>query len=446
MKITRSTWSSNWGERNWTFSWPIFYHNDDADQASYMAQERSHAKFKFVRHVKAKGELYKLTEESKARAGRLITGPWRSDTSSQGWYVFAEYGGGDIPPVPARYASIIQDCQVFTTNYGEDRRSNGWNLTEFRCIYWVRPDNTLALWALWVLTNGKQNTLSYYTYDPRYDIEAEPVKLADAYAFGIFRSRLPGEVYDRQGNLTPDLIDQMKACTVNQWEFLQDANLISQVIDVGKKLLTFDESDLLKSLSDLYLTYSFGASNTSRDYRELASSISTELKRYVLMADSRDTKVRSRSSSKLLWQGLEWEADYSLTAYLDAYDQGVMGLFNQLDRWGVYPDRAAIWEIVPWSFVVDWFVNVKENLRRRDALYWREYYNVHHSIRSVKLRTVRDFNKTNPNSLLAGMLSISLYERNVEQELPAPMVDLDFRVPRHFHQWVSGAALVIQRS
>jgi hypothetical protein len=238
----------------------------------------------------------------------------------------------------------------------------------------------------------------------------------------------------------------MKACTVNQWEFLQDANLINQVIDVGKKLLTFDESDLLKSLSDLYLTYSFGASNTSRDYRELASSISTELKRYALMADGRDTKVRSRSSSKLLWQGLEWEADYNLTAYLDAYDQGVMGLFNQLDRWGVYPDRAAIWEIVPWSFVVDWFVNVKENLRRRDALYWREYYNVHHSIRSVKLRTVRDFNKTNPNSLLAGMLSISLYERNVEQELPAPMVDLDLQVPRHFHQWVSGAALVIQRS
>jgi hypothetical protein len=281
---------------------------------------------------------------------------------------------------------------------------------------------------------------------------AKQIKLLRGLLQQVFEvERVPYEIEKEFGNMVPSVIDQMHAVDMNQLEFISNPNLVKDVIQLGKSIAGADGISTLKEAadvaSDVYLSYRFGAASTARDYRDLASAISKETTRIYQARKYRDKRVRSRSQLSIPWLfNLTWSVSCNLTAYLDNYEQGMMGVMNKLDSWGLYPDRAAVWEIVPFSFVVDWFVNVQENLERRDAQFWREFYNCRACICTRKLSTTADASTMFPNSLIGGSADISLYNRRVQRSLPVPTIDLDIGLPKGKHAWVTSAALVIQRS
>lgn len=448
---------SVWGSSG---QWSLYYRllqpsdpEDVLEHSSFMLKVKGSAKFKPCKHSKADGSIHRIEESSwrKYFAGkpgaRLVTHSWDSPRNIKGYAYHLRFGGRS-PIVPDGYASYVEGCRMTSIFHWEDGGVIGDHPYIRQDVSWIDDRGRKKL-AAWRLYRDYDEPFVEFRWQDAFaspiEVKTQPDNWVETLAFMAYESNLSRELY--RGDHTISLIDQMHATTMNQFEFLTDLNLIKQVYDVAEKAVTLNWGGTLKELSDLYLTYSFGASSTARDYVELARAVSEETTRYARARRYRDRRVHTRSRLQdIPWLGSPSKALLVTTAYLDNFDQGVMGLMNSLDSWGIYPDLSAVWEKVPFSFVVDWFVNVQTNLNRIDANIWREYYNVRACICSTKLETVYDWQTVHPGSRLAGQASISLYHRWIQYSLPQPMVDLDIGLPSGTHQWVTGAALVIQRS
>lgn len=413
--------------------------------------ERSGAKYKPARHIKAEGAFFQLRESewlelTKGRDNyRFVSGPWTGPVDKKGFRMEWDRSC-DVPTIPSRYAS--RAAGTVPTTYRLRRYRNDVYEYSYEYCVWADSSGWILLTASrYCPATGSPHAYSFSTYGVKLTpLDAEELPMGLGLCTIVHNSALPYEVSKELGDLTLPAIEQMHATNINQFEFLQDVNLVSQVFSLAKDVYTLNAGATLKDLASLYLSYSFGASSTYRDYVELGDSVAKEVARYSSASRYRDRRVHSRSSGTLDFLGQRWSARYNLTAYLDNFDQGIMGLMNTLDSWGFYPDRQAVWELVPFSFIVDWFVNVQDNLARRDAEYWREYYNVHACILTYKLETNWSYQNRNSTSLVGGSAHISLYNRSVERELPCPVVDWDVHLPSGVHQWVTGAALVIQKA
>lgn len=130
---------------------------------------------------------------------------------------------------------------------------------------------------------------------------------------------------------------------------------------------------------------------------------------------------------------------------------------------GVKPSLADLWELVPFSFVVDWFLKVGPWLKQFDVDLLPAEVVVHDYCRSFRYNLVQDTkvvdlgsfiepgssNSTHldwsvtPSSDVASTDVTSFYRL---PGVPAPKEALspDFRTPRGL-QWVSGAALALSR-
>jgi hypothetical protein len=422
------------------------------EHASFMLKVKGKSKYKPCKHSKADGLICQIGDVSwrKYFAGkpnaRLVTSDWDSPTTEKGYTVHLRFGGRS-PIVPDAYDSRTEGCRLNSYYHWVDGGVIGKHPSIRQDVVWI--DDTgrkrLAAYRLYHDYDEPFVEFKFQTaFSPVIDMQARTDNWVETLAFMAYESKLARELY--RGDHTISLVDQMHATTMNQFEFLGDLNLVKQVMDVAEKAVSLDWGGTLKELSDVYLTYSFGASSTARDYVELAGAISKEAARYIRVQRYRDRKVHTRSTEHPVWLGSPSEARLVTTAYMDNFDQGIMGIMSALDSWGMYPDLSAVWEKVPFSFVVDWFANIQRNLNRIDANIWREYYNIRACICSTKLKTVYDWQTVHPGSRLAGQASISLYHRWIQYSLPQPMVDLDIGLPSGVHQWITGAALVVQKS
>lgn len=135
----------------------------------------------------------------------------------------------------------------------------------------------------------------------------------------------------------------------------------------------------LKELVDLHLSYKFGVVPAIRDITSMFAAHSEVEKRLKYLNDHRGSYVPIRASKKL--PASYSPGDLSPTGSLEfgsvlrnAYTKAVifgMGKIrddiNEASRWRAYSEYFGLnkviglgWELVPFSFVVDWFTNAQE--------------------------------------------------------------------------------------
>lgn len=138
----------------------------------------------------------------------------------------------------------------------------------------------------------------------------------------------------------------------------------------------------LRDLSQLHLAHSFGVAPLAEDLGELAAKlweVKIHTQWWKSMTDGNAHTVRSRVSDYQSWNNpLITSGRYLVTEKVENSTIGVLGahmrirpvteevaqmrLFQQIIGWNV-PLQIA-WELVPFSFVVDWFLPVGELLNR----------------------------------------------------------------------------------
>jgi len=138
-----------------------------------------------------------------------------------------------------------------------------------------------------------------------------------------------------------------------------------------------------------------------------------------------------------------------LTVQCDTYPTGVTGgiqmMIGGMKRWGIYPEMVNLWDVLPYSFVADWFVQVGDFLEGvDDYMNQKWYFPIQYCIMSEKWEVGRDINSIAPLRGATGTVRFSYYTRWISRELPLPPVSLsaESRAEKHL---LESSALVLGR-
>jgi hypothetical protein len=163
-------------------------------------------------------------------------------------------------------------------------------------------------------------------------------------------------------------------------------NFLLELTDIKHiKRFFAPSSDLLKKISEGHLTWSFGIKPLINDLAEIYNSLYNYEKRIRDFLKRRNTDQRryysetvpeTETSPHLNWNIRDFRG-YSKTKVVRTatmtyqYDlEDIVSLLDQLqalrDILGLRLTPSVIWEAIPFSFVVDWFLNVGEFLKSRE--------------------------------------------------------------------------------
>jgi hypothetical protein len=244
----------------------------------------------------------------------------------------------------------------------------------------------------------------------------------------------------------PQFWGDLAAETADDCRVLTD-NEVANVLDLID-LALFDPSDLFEVsgrgaaqlVSSAYLTEHYGLENNARDLNKILRANSSKLDHYVL--DSRIARASSRESTP----SKRFDGVWSTVATLKLYytpPQDVLTFFAY-EAWvyGFSASASTIWDLIPFSFVVDWAVNLGDCFNRLDSQYFLSKVRQNSCVKSTLSTNLVDGAQLFTG--LSGTLTVSVYHREVLSSLPDMPVRLEVTTPSPEHFW-EGAALLVQQ-
>jgi hypothetical protein len=120
------------------------------------------------------------------------------------------------------------------------------------------------------------------------------------------------------------------------------------------------------ALAGAYLSYMYVIAPGIRDYKDVKGNIKTLFKGFTRYRFSNE---RRRGILRLKTPVLDTLADltHACTLNLKLKDNPYAAIFNALEKLGLDPSAGNIWDLIPFSFVVDWFLHVGPLLSKADA-------------------------------------------------------------------------------
>lgn len=260
-----------------------------------------------------------------------------------------------------------------------------------------------------------------------------------------YESGIPNDLLSF-GDLAQNAIDSTRALDINTPAFLLDFLKTKDILLGIWKVLSGDLSP--KALSSLFLSFRYGVNLTVKDAKELASAIK-QMQRDI--PDEEYSIVRRGISGEGeayytevgLLKG-DWSHNFKM--YYDPYPDNFRKLVRQAYSWDLYPSWQNLWDYIPFSFVLDWFLQVEDELERWDT---RNY------VATLRFEScILTSKKTYPlpDSLLSSVggtslinnVNVVIFKRRVVATPPMPISRLD-SPSGPFTNWLEGSALFIQR-
>lgn len=149
------------------------------------------------------------------------------------------------------------------------------------------------------------------------------------------------------GAATENAVENARTFTGNGIAYLLEARELGQTVKDLISLLKTRVSP--KALANLWLSYRYGLRLTAMDTQEICAGISNAIHHeeatYKNYAYVRGTAGGGTTHTILYYQGRP-EVEY-------------FKIVKALMDWDVLPDFTNVWDMIPFSFVVDWFVDVE---------------------------------------------------------------------------------------
>lgn len=232
-----------------------------------------------------------------------------------------------------------------------------------------------------------------------------------------------------EGEATQQAADRVRYFDGNTAVYLKELlELKDAVLDLAR-LLKGDVS--LKSLADLWVSSQYGLKLTALDTIDLVESVARKLQ-----SDPRGLFSVSRGSA--FRDGVTCH----VKMYYDPTTRnGFASAMANLFEWDLFPSLQNVWDVVPYSFVVDWFVDVEDFLTAIDTRTYLSVLNVFSTLYSVKYR----WGVNLPQSFgLFGRMQASRFTRFSTEEPVEPVPTFSGDLPS-FKNIITGGALIIQR-
>lgn len=268
------------------------------------------------------------------------------------------------------------------------------------------------------------------------------------YAYGVkIEQCLPDTPKELWGDLTDIAVQNAQALDVNAIAYTRDLLTIRRDVDAILDILHGRVS--MKKLADAWLSFKYGLRLTIRDSGELGHALGKALlakrqKQLYSVCRAKDVCVSMCSKGPL--DGVSLSDTYNLKIYYSPIDDKFLSLCKTLMDWDTMPTLQNVWDLIPYSFVVDWFTDFSRTLNRIDS---NTYLNTVRVLGTIKTRkTVIDSIPIDRIGLLggsrwSGTLSLDIYKRNLETTLDLPL----FRSgsPDEFHNIAELTAIIIQK-
>lgn len=270
-----------------------------------------------------------------------------------------------------------------------------------------------------------------YTYSPtaiRSTLDAYAIELEDSYK--LFP--LPDSDY---GCIAMEAANKVNKNQVNMFAFLRDMRHPTEMIPKLKNMLK------LKDWSDRYLTVNYGILPTVSDIQAIVRAFRNVLP-YI---DKNGFETySSMDSSSISTDNLLYELEQHIKLAIDDEDSELLHLARRIDSSGFLPSFQDIWDLVPYSFVIDWFVDVGGLLERIDTGLRISRLNIRYTTSSRKASVTRVLPRT-LTAQLYGSISVVHYRRWVSDQCPVPPLSL-LPTFQGFNHWLESGALLIQRA
>jgi len=138
-----------------------------------------------------------------------------------------------------------------------------------------------------------------------------------------------------------------------------------------------------------------------------------------------------------------------MTVECASYPDGMLGKLQEFiggaKKFGLWPACTNLYDLIPYSFVLDWFLPFGDFLQDTDNfLDTKNYFPISHVIMSEKYELGVESTVIAPTFPVTGRITITFYDRWVTTELPLPNVSFDEGSGLGTHL-VEASALVLQR-
>lgn len=244
--------------------------------------------------------------------------------------------------------------------------------------------------------------------------------------------------------------DLVRRCA-NDAQVVQ-TNSIELVRDIRELSSTLEEVYALtrgkvnaKKIAQSYLSYKYGARLTFKDLQLIAKTAKEQLeKQHLAYSKVHASNVVSTLPIKGTGIGSR-TSKYTYTIHYRPYSQDWRRGIQLAQDSGLFPSLQNSWDLVPLSFVADWFTQLGDRISMFDAdTYWSTY-DILGCCSSVK-QTFSDVTKLFSTTLwtLVGSCDLHYYSRAPHLSvLPASYFE---NSPREFRNYAEALALIVANS
>lgn len=206
-----------------------------------------------------------------------------------------------------------------------------------------------------------------------------------------------------------------------------------------------------KGTVSLWLSGRYGMRLTASDTKSLVTGFRRKLTSvYNAMTETVYDVQRSRSSGSRSFttpsRVTNAEVTRNYKVYYTPRPGSLLSSVRKLMEWDIWPSLENCWDLVPYSFVIDWFVDVSSLLASIDSAVMAMYYDVESVVSSEKSVETIDADWFSQYSGLDTFnVVVTRYSRGISHRLPPLQLSLQ---AGHLStvNWVDGLSLIIQRS
>jgi hypothetical protein len=198
----------------------------------------------------------------------------------------------------------------------------------------------------------------------------------------------------------------------------------------------------LKSISGDYLSLQYGLLPTVSDIKEIFGAF-TKVAPYVdRNGFSTYSAVHSESGSE---GRILLERTQRIKIAIDNEDSIMQKLANQIESVGMALTLENMWDLIPYSFVIDWFVDVGALLERADTRQRLTRLNIRYATLSDSTVSSLSISKGDTYLPITGTLKVVNYHRWTLDQCPLPPLSLAVKPSPQSH-WLEAGALISQRA
>lgn len=233
------------------------------------------------------------------------------------------------------------------------------------------------------------------------------------------------------GSLAMDAIESIRFLDTNGIQFF--AELLNA--KAALRNLVPDSVDL-KGLASSYLAKEYGVETQLRDFENYSKAILRATERH-----RRSTRaVRSKSSRYFDLLGLSVEYHYKVV--YGYYPSKFLNFLRRLDEWSLLPNFSMVWDLIPLSFVLDWFADIDQLVDQLDFQTRYQMYDVIGVTRSRKSsRVLQPYEIPKYNGLVSANVRLVIYSREVRKNLDLPV--FGYTPPDEFRNITELTALLV---